>query len=67
MDNAHWELLDLDCEANVGETIELIKQLVCTVYLHIEVTLLRSNNEPKTRGATYMRGVNIVEVNSINP
>ena len=34
-------------------------------YLHIWVTFIRSDNGPKSRGATYMRGRNIVRVNGL--
>ena len=34
-----------------------------TLYIFIYVTFLRSKTEPKTRGATYMEGTIIVEVN----
>ena len=32
MANAHLELLEFDCEVSVGETIEPIKQSVCSHY-----------------------------------
>ena len=43
----------LGCDTDLGRY---------TVYLRIYATLLRSNNEPKTRGAIYTRGTNIIEV-----